>query len=99
MGDQGEIGGKRSATGQKVVPNVEALVDDGGMRGEEKPVVERLEDEVGAALLRLLGGHGLDLRRSVDRKSGRNCACDCNKRQYPLHWGRRRSCACCWGDE
>ena len=62
VGDQGEGGVKRSATGEKVVPNAEALVDAGGMRGEEKPVVEGLEDQMEVALLRLLSKHGLCLR-------------------------------------
>ena len=59
VGDQGRAGDKRSATGQKVIPNVEALVDAGGTRGEEKPVVEGLEDDMEAALLRLLSKQDL----------------------------------------
>ena len=62
VGDQGGMGDKRSATGQKMIPNAEALVDAGGMRGEEKSVVEKVEDEMEVVLLRLLRKHGLDLR-------------------------------------
>ena len=69
MGDQGEGGVKRSATGEKVVPNVEALVDVGGMRGGEKPVVEGLEDQMEAVLLRLLSKHGLCLRAAGPAES------------------------------
>ena len=45
-----------------MIPNAEALVDAGGMRGEEKSVVEKVEDEMEVVLLRLLRKHGLDLR-------------------------------------
>ena len=69
VGDQGEGGVKRSATGEKVVPNVEALVDAGGMRGREKPVVEGLEDQMEAVLLRLLSKHGLCLRAAGPTES------------------------------
>ena len=69
VGDQGEGGVKRSATGQKVVPNAEALVDAGGKRGEEKPVVEGLEDQMEVALLRLLSKHGLCLRAAEPAES------------------------------
>ena len=69
VGDQGEGGVKRSATGQKVVPNAEALVDAGGMRGEEKPVVEGLEDQMEVVLLRLLSKHGLCLRAAEPAES------------------------------
>ena len=69
VGDQGEGGVKRSATGEKVVPNVEALVDAGGMRGGEKPVVEGLEDQMEAVLLRLLSKHGLCLRAAGPAES------------------------------
>ena len=69
VGDQGEGGVKRSATGEKVVPNVEALVDVGGMRGEEKPVVEGLEDQMEAVLLRLLSKHGHLLRAAESAES------------------------------
>ena len=69
MGDQGEGGVKRSATGEKVVPNVEALVDVGGMRGEEKPVVEGLEDQMEVVLLRLLSKHGHLLRAAESAES------------------------------
>ena len=62
VGDQGGKGDKRSATGQKMIPNAEALVDAGGMRGEEKSVVEKVEGEMEVVLLRLLRKHGLDLR-------------------------------------
>ena len=69
VGDQGEGGVKRSATGEKVVPNVEALVDVGGMRGEEKPVVEGLEDQMEVVLLRLLSKHGHLLRAAESAES------------------------------
>ena len=69
VGDQGEGGVKRSATGEKVVPNVEALVDVGGMRGEEKPVVEGLEDQMEAVLLRLLSKRGHLLRAAESAES------------------------------
>ena len=69
VGDQGEGGVKRSATGQKVVPNVEALVDAGGVRGEEKPVVEGLEEQMEVVLLRLLSKHGLCLRAAGPTES------------------------------
>ena len=54
---------------KKVVPNVEALVDAGGMRGGEKPVVEGLEDQMEAVLLRLLSKHGLCLRAAGPAES------------------------------
>ena len=69
VGDQGEGGVKRSATGEKVVPNVEALVGVGGMRGEEKPVVEGLEDQMEVVLLRLLSKHGHLLRAAESAES------------------------------
>ena len=69
VGDQGDGGVKRSATGEKVVPNEEALVDVGGMRGEEKPVVEGLEDQMEAVLLRLLSKHGHLLRAAESAES------------------------------
>ena len=69
VGDQGEGGVKRSATGQKVVPNAEALVDAGGKRGEEKPVVEGLEDQMEVVLLRLLSKHGLCVRAAEPAES------------------------------
>ena len=72
VGDQGEGGVKRSATGEKVVPNVEALVDVGGMRGEEKPVVEGLEDQMEVVLLRLLSKHGHLLRAAESAGSANN---------------------------